>query len=124
MFADAFAGIAVGISAAMGGPYHASVAHWPGTPVYDNGGSIISPGAPIAKACLCQVDAATEAMRSEAGYVDRDVALIVLVSTLDAALNTDAEIEVTAGPSQGRYSVQSVGLDPMGSHWVCRGRRA
>lgn len=122
--AEAFAGIAVAFSAAGLGPYHSSVARWPGVPVYDDGGSILTPGTPIAKACMCQVDAATEKMRAEVGYVDKDVALLVLVATIDRELDTDATVEVTAGPNAGSYSVQSASKDSMGSHWLCRGRAA
>lgn len=123
--ADAFADIALAFSEAGLGPYHDSEARWPGTPVIDDGGSIVSPGTPIALTCDCQVDSVTEAMRSEAGYTDRDVALLVLASTLAGELDTDATIAVLAGPYAGNsYSVQSVGKDSMASHWVCRGRAA
>lgn len=97
-------------------------------PVFDDGGSILEPGTPIAKACMCQVDAADEKMRAQEGYVDKDVALLVLVATLNAALDTDATVEVTVevtvGPNAGTYSVQSVSKDSMGTHWLCRGRTA
>jgi hypothetical protein len=122
--ADALANIAVAFSQAGLGPYHASIAHWPGTPVYDDGGSISEPGLPIEKTCMVQVDAATQAMRAEVGYVGTDISLLVLCSTLDGQLDTDATVEVTAGPNAGSYSVQSVDKDSMGSHWLCRGRAA
>lgn len=122
--ADAFANIAVAFSQVGLGPYQAAIAHWPGTPVYDDGGSISEPGLPIELECMAQVDAATQAMRAEVGYVGTDVALLVLCSTLDGQLDTDATVEVTAGPNAGTYSVQSVSKDPMGSHWLCRGRAA
>lgn len=122
--AEAFAGVAVAFSAAGLGPYAPAVAHWPGVPAYDDGGSILTPGTPIAKACMAQVDAATQAMRAEPGYVGTDVALLVLVATLDGSLDTDATVEVTAGPNAGTYSVQSVSKDSMGTHWLCRGRSA
>jgi len=122
--ADAFAGIAVAFSTAGLGPYFASVAHWPGVPVTDDGGSITTPGTPIELPCMAQVDSATQSMRAEAGYVGTDVALLVLCATLDGALDTNATVEVTAGPNAGSYSVQSVSKDPMGSHWLCRGRAA
>lgn len=114
-----FASVAGSVSEALGGPFHDATAHWAGTPVLDAGGSIASPGVPVEVKCLCQVDSATEAMRAEAGYVDKDVALIVIGL---AALDTDAAVEVTAGPLPGRYSVQSVTRDALGSHWVARGR--
>ncbi|RYD24764.1 MAG: hypothetical protein EOP89_10675, partial [Lysobacteraceae bacterium] len=91
--AEAFAGIAVAFSQAGLGPYHASVARWLGVPTYDEGGSIVVSGTPIDKPCMCQVDAATQSMRAEAGYVGTDVALLVLVTTLDGALDTNATVE-------------------------------
>lgn len=124
MFADTFATIAGQISAAFDGPYHDAVARWPGVPIYDDGGSIVSPGTPIALDCQVQVDAATEAMRAEVGYVGTDVRLLVLTSTLAGTLDTAATVEVLGGPGAGRYSVQSVGRDPLGVSWDCRGRRA
>lgn len=122
--ADAFAGVAVRFSAAGLGPFHSSIAHWPGVATYDEGGSILTPGTPIDKPCMVQVYAATEKMRAEVGYVDKDVALSVLVTTIDRELDTDATVDVTAGPNAGTYSVQSVSKDSMGTHWICRGRAA
>lgn len=121
--ADAFAGIAVAFSRAGLGPYVDSFAEWPGMPVTDSGGSIVSPGTPISLPCQCQVDAVTEGMRAEAGYRDKDVALLVLCATLAGELDTDATVNVTAGPNAGLWSVQSVAKDSMGTHWLCRGRR-
>lgn len=122
--ADAFAGIATAFSRAGLGAFHDSTASWAGVPVTDDGGSIVSPGDPVTLPCSCQVDVVTDAMRAEAGFVDRDVRLLVLRSTLTRPLDTDATITVLAGPSAGVYSVQSATLDPIGSHWDCRGRRA
>ncbi len=124
MFAEAFAGIATQISASFGGPYHDSIAHWPGVPVIDDGGSIVAPGTPIALPCQAQVDTVTEAMRAEVGFTDRDVRLLVLTSTLAGELDTAATVEVEAGPGAGRYALQSVVRDPLGVTWDCRGRRA
>jgi hypothetical protein len=120
MFAEAFAGLAT----AFGAPFHAGKARWPGVPVYDDGGSIVSPGSPIVKDCTVQVDAATEAMRAAEGYKDTDVRLLVLAASLDGSLDTQATVEVLTGPHAGRYSVQSVERDPAGVAWDCRGRRA
>lgn len=122
MFSEAFGGLAAAFSGAFGGPYHAAVARWPGTPVYDDGGSIATPGTPIAKPCLCQVDVVTDAMRADAGFVQGDVRLLVLASSLDGALDTDATVQVTAGPQPGAYSVQAVATDPVLVAWDCRGR--
>lgn len=120
MFAEAFASLAT----AFGAPFHAGKARWLGSPVYDDGGSIVSPGTPIVKDCTVQVDAVTEAMRAQEGYKDLDVRLLVLTASLAGDLDTRATVEVLTGPHAGRYSVQSVGRDPVGVAWDCRGRRA
>lgn len=120
----AFAKIAVAFSNAGLGPYVDSFAEWPGQPVVDDGGSIVSPGTPVSRSCKVQVDRVTEAMRQADGYRDKDVALLVLCATLDGELDTDATVNVTAGPNAGRWSVQSADKDTMGTHWLCRGRRA
>lgn len=121
---QALAGIAAAFSAALGGPYHAAIASWPGVPVKDDGGSIITPGVPIAKPCQVQVDSTTEAMRQEAGFRDTDVRLLVLAATLDADLDTDATVQVTEGPHVGSYSVQTCFRESFGIYWECRGRAA
>lgn len=118
----AFARIATAFSAAGLGPYAPAVARWPGVPVLDDGGSITTPGVPIAKGCMCQVDVATQAMRTETGFVDTDVALLVLCASLDGELDTNATIVASGGPRTGSYSVQSVAKDSMSTHWICRGR--
>jgi len=105
----------------MGGPYHPAVVRTVTDEVTDDGGSIVTPGEVTTRDCLCQVDAATEAMRSDASFTIGDVRLLVL--NLDA-LSTDARVEVTAGPGAGLYSLQTVFRDPMGAYWECRGRPA
>lgn len=120
----AFARIATAFSAAGLGPYQPSVASWPGVPVEDDGGSIITPGTPVEKTCYCQVDQVTEDMRAEAGFVDRDVRLLILADGLTRPIDTDATVSVSAGASAGVYSVQTAQLDPMGAYFDCRGRRA
>ena len=47
MFDAAFASIAAGFADRFGAPFVDAVAWWPGTPVKDAGGSIISPGTPV-----------------------------------------------------------------------------
>ena len=119
--AEAFADIALGISAATGAGFHAAKAKWPGTPVMA-GGSIVTPGTPVSKDCSVQVDAATEAMRLAEGYQDRDMRLLVLAATLDGDLDTSATINVLAGPHAGEWMIASVDRDPCGVYWECRGR--
>lgn len=55
MLDDAFAEIAGLVSEAVGGPYHAATLTYPGTPVKDDGGSIITPGTTVVVACKAQV---------------------------------------------------------------------
>lgn len=121
--AQAFADIALGVSAAMGGPYHPALARWPGVAVYDDGGSIVQPGVPVEKFCQVQVDAATESMRASEGYTDRDMRLLVLAATLDGDMDTSATVEVLEGPHAGPWMVSGVDRDPAGVYWECRGRR-
>lgn len=71
--AQALADIALGFSTVLGGPYHDAVAKWTGTPVTDDGGSIVTPGEPVAKSCSVQVDSATEAMRLQDGFREKDI---------------------------------------------------
>lgn len=122
--ADAFASIALSVSAAIGAGFHSAVARWPGTATFDDGGSIAVPGTPVEKTCSAQVDAATEAMRLQEGYRDTDVRLLVLAATLDGELDTNASVELLAGPHAGAWSLESVTRDPAGLCWEARGRRA
>lgn len=123
--AAAFADIAAGFSAAGIGAFHDATATWPGTPTLDSGGSIATPGTPVEKACSVQVDAATEAMRADDGFVDGDVRLLVLADSLDGDMDTEATIEIEGGPFEGTsWMVASAVRDPCGVYWECRGRRA
>jgi len=127
--AAAFSGIALSFSQAMGGPYHSGVVHWSGTPVFDDGGSIVAPGSASERPCSVQIDAVTEAMRGQDGYTDRDVRLIILAPTLDGSLDSDVRVEVLAGIDVpvdwvGFWSIESVDRDPLSIGWSCRGRRA
>lgn len=121
--AEAFAGIANAFSRAGIGPYRDAEAIWPGVPVTDEGGSIVEPGVPIVYPCQVQVDSASEAMRAEAGFTEKDVALVILAASLPVSMDTEAEVEVLKGDHVGLYSVKSANLDSMATHWLCRGRR-
>lgn len=121
MFEAMFAGFAEAVAAEYGGPYHPAVASWPGTPVEDSGGSIVSPGTPLRVDCSAQGDAATEAMRQAEGFADKDIRLIVIGL---AGLDTDATVAIATGPHAGRWSLQSCERDPAGVGFVCRGRKA
>lgn len=123
MFAEAFAQIAAAVSGAFDGPFHAGLLTWPGTPVTDDGGSIVEPGTPEVYDCTVQIDVCTEEMRGEAGYTDKDVRLIVLAPGLERAVDTDATLRVLAGPHVGTWSIQSEAKDVLGCAYDGRGRR-
>lgn len=123
--AQAFADIALGVSAAIGGGYHPALAKWPGSADVDAGGSIVTPGDPLEVECSVQIDSATEGMRAADGFVDGDVRLLVLSATLQADLDTKATVEVLEGPYAGTsWMLQSVARDPCGIYFECRGRPA
>jgi hypothetical protein len=121
--AQLFADLSVAISGEYGGPYFAAQILSSTDAVIDAGGSIVTPGAPVERSCMAQVDACTEAMRSAEGYTDKDLRFLVLGATLIGAVDTDASIEMLAGPNVGTYSIQSVSRDTMGAYWELRGRR-
>jgi hypothetical protein len=127
MFADAFAEVAAAVSQAFGGPFHAGKLRWPGEPVME-GGSIVTPGTPEEYDCQVQIDIVTEAMRSEAGYTDKDVRLIVLAPALVRKADTSATVEVLAGqyvPADhvGTWMIASEAQDVAGCAYDGRGRK-
>lgn len=119
---QAFADIALAFSGAGLGAFHDAIAKWPGTPTMTSGGSIDTPGTPTERECSVQVDAVTEAMRLADGYTDKDMRLLVLTATLEGDLNTDATIDVLAGPHMGEWMLASCDRDPCGVYFECRGR--
>lgn len=121
--AETFAGIALGFSDAIGGPFVEAVVITPGAATYDTGGDIATPANPTTRACKAQADEATESMRGEGGFADQDRRIIVLSSTLSGEITTDDRVAISAGPFQGVWSVQSVFRDPANIGWVIRGRR-
>jgi hypothetical protein len=123
VFDQVFAGIATSFSDTFGGPFADAQAIWPGVPVKDDGGSIVSPATPIQKPCKAQVCAPTEGMRADAGFLEKDMRIVVLSATLDGALDTSADVVIAAGPHAGRWDLQSALLDTAGIGWVCRGRK-
>ena len=118
-----FANLAAGFSEQFGAPFHKATAVWPGTPAYDDGGSIATPGTPVSKACKVQVSAPTEAMRRDAGFVATDMRLLVLAASLDGVLDAGARIVIPAGIHAGSWELHSVTRDAAGIGWSCRGRR-
>ncbi|RSV15679.1 hypothetical protein CA235_07450 [Sphingomonas sp. ABOLF] len=126
MLSDVFASAAVAVSGAFGGPYHAGKVHTVSETTYDAGGSILTPGQPVERDCMVQVDAVTEAMRQAEGFTERDVRLLVI--GLAGDLDTDALVEVLPGATApadhvGLWSIQSVSRDSLGVYRECRGRR-
>ncbi len=121
MFDAAFASIAVGFAERFGAPFIDAVAWWPGTPVKDAGGSIISPGTPVEVACKAQFDAPTVAMRQAEGFTEQDARILVL--DFDGTLDDEAEIRVASGDNAGQWRLLTVTRDPAGVGYECRARR-
>lgn len=121
--AAAFCEIGLAFSGVLGGPYHDARTIEQIAPVYDDGGSIIAPGSVAYRTCSVQIDSATDAMRSAPDFVQSDMRFIILASTLDGALNTEARIQVLEGPFAGTWTVDMLERDPVAAGWVGRGRR-
>jgi hypothetical protein len=119
-----FASRARALSGQYGGPYHSAVVVDYGAPIYDGGGSLSAPRQRIARDCIAQVDAATQAMRSADGFADGDMRILVLADSLSGEITTDSRVEILAGPHIGNWLVASVARDPFGAYWELRGRRA
>lgn len=71
---------------------------------------------PTAESIRCQVDAATEAMRAQAGFTGTDVRLLILAKNV-AMIDTDCEVAV----GNRRFAVASVAQDPAGAYYEARG---
>jgi hypothetical protein len=119
-----FATVAQAVSAAYGGPYYDALVHSAGEPVFDSGGSIVTPGIASSWTCQAQVDSVTQDMRQAEGYTDADMRILVLADTLAGAITLDNTIEVLAGPHAGAWMIASINRDPFGVYWELRGRRA
>lgn len=122
MFDQIFANLATGFSEAFGGPFIDATASWPGTPVYDDGGSIVTPGTPVNLPCKVQFDSTTTAMRQAEGFQQTDDRILVLAASLAAPLTTEASIVVASGDRAGTWSLLSVQRDPVGVGYECQGR--
>lgn len=121
MFDAAFASIAAGFSERFGGPFVEATAWWPGTPVKDSGGSIVTPGTPVSLSVKAQFDAPTLAMRQAEGFMEQDARVLVLA--FDGTLDADAQIRVASGVNAGNWSLVTVTRDPAGVGYECRARR-
>ena len=122
--AAAYSGIALKVSAAFGGPYVAGKVIDQTEQTFDAGGSIEDPGVVSERGCMVQVDLANEAMRQSEGYAEGDARFLVLSSTLTGTLDTDATVQVLAGPLAGTWLVSAIERDPFGVYYQGRGRRA
>ena len=119
-----FATVAQSVSAMFGGPYYDAIIRRQGNAVYDDGGSIVTPGTPISRICQAQVDVATQDMRNEVGFTDGDVRILVLANTLAGAVTLDDSIELLGGAHIGLWQIQSISVDPFNIYYELRGRRA
>lgn len=118
---QAFAEIAGLVSVAVGGPYADAKLLYPGTPIYDDGGAIITPGVPYEVDCKAQVDVVTEEMRADAGYLAKDVRLLILA---DGEPDTTPDIRIETGKFAGNtYNLHSADRDTLGFGWQCRARK-
>lgn len=124
MFDEVFAGIASGFAAQFGGPFGDGILTWPGTPVEDEGGSIVTPGEPVRKKCQVQVSAPDKRMREEGGFIETDVQLNILRHGLDRVVDTKTTVDVLTGPHKGAWTIESIRGDSVGIGYVCRGRKA
>jgi hypothetical protein len=122
--AAAFASVAARVSGIMGGPYVSGTVIDQVEPVTDDGGSIVSSGAPSSRACQVQIDKASWEMHQSEGYAEGDMLFLILVVTLDGNLDTDARIMVNAGPHAGTWLVSGIAKDSLGIYWSGKGRQA
>lgn len=121
--AAAFGEIGMAFSSVLGGPFHDARTIEQIAPVYDDGGSIVTPGTVAHRACQAQVDSAIQRIRDSGSFVDTDLTFIVLAATLEGGLNTEARIQILEGPHAGTWSVDMLERDPVAAGWVGRGRR-
>lgn len=121
---QAFADIALNFSAIFRAGFWDAEVIGQGDPVYDDGGSILTPGTVVTRSCSAQVDAATEAMRQADGFTEQDRRILVLSATLDGEITAADKIELLEGPFAGEWMIASVTRDPAAVYFECRGRRA
>lgn len=119
MLDAAFASFANGFSARFGAPFVDAVAKWPGTPVTDAGGSIVTPAVPVEYSCRAQFDAPTQAMRAAEGFLETDARILVLADSLEVPLDTNASI-IADGV---KWALLTCQRDAAGIGYECRGRK-
>jgi len=70
------------------------------------------------EAVKIQIDQATQAMRSDEGFVEGDVRILMLAHGASAP---DTDCEIAGGGS--RYMIETVSTDPAGTYFELRGRK-
>ena len=89
----------------------------------DNGKGGLTVSAPAPVAIKVMVDPATELMRQEDGFNDRDVALLILAHGVPFP-TPDHEVTISEGPDAGDYHVMApIVKDAASTHYIARGRR-
>lgn len=121
-FPNAFAKYAAELSEACGAPFYDATAVFPGVPVKDAGGSIVTPANNVTIAIKAQADAATDGVKREDGFVEGDIVLIILRDGLSRVIDTTCKVVMTTGPYPGKWSIKTVKIDPAGIGYECRGR--
>lgn len=119
MFDAAFAAIAGGFSQFAGGPFVDAVATWQGSPVYDSGSSITTPGTPASYSCKAQFDAPTQQMREAEGFQQTDVRILVLAASITRPLDTAATIAANGET----WALLTCQRDPVGVGYECAARK-
>lgn len=127
-----FARIASAIATRVGAPYHDGFIVTQTAPVYDDGGSIVTPGGVDKAPCRVQIDDATEYMRTNEGFADGEVVFVILSASIGVgsltgqppAINTDVLVTIPSGPRAGTWQVATLGRDPAGIGWSGKGRRS
>lgn len=118
-------GILSGGAAALFGelfaPLYLPATVYSGAAAYDLEGEITRTS--TSRSCRAQVDAATETMRAAEGFSATDRAIYILATSLDGALDSDAEVVVHEGPYAGtRWRLHApIERDPAGAYWLARG---
>lgn len=118
-----FLSIANKVTAAMGAPFFDGLILNETPAVFDDGGSITTPGTPTQRPCRVQIDAATDYMRANLGYTEQDVVFVILAASFTGDLDTDARIKIASGPRAGVWAVSEISRDPAGIGYSGKARR-